>query len=228
MIVEFMGLSGAGKSSLVSAVRDLLAGDACLVDASRDVPHDGYRATLATHPLLSARIIGRAAARSRGRCFRTATGRLLMMGAVRQQVALQAAPGVPVILLEEGVIHYVWRKQMTLGEDLAVEVLERTLPHLADAVIHVEVSPEVARSRISGKPNIGSVQRRLLAHELGSPVWERATSTYRVLDAAVRAGLEPGRYLRVDNEHEDLQVTAGRVAEHLRGLLAPAPEERAR
>jgi hypothetical protein len=220
VIVEFMGLSGSGKSTLVAEVGDLLGGGVRLVDASRDVPHDGYRAIVKDHPLISVRTLGATVVRSRGRCLPTRTGRLLVMGAIRQQVALARHHGAPLVLLDEGVIHYVWRKQMTLDEDLSGEVLERIAPELVDAVVHVEVEPEVARSRIAGKPNIGSVQRRLLAREPGSPAWVRATETYRALGAAVEGGLEPGRYLRVGNDGADLPGTARKVADHLHELVS--------
>jgi hypothetical protein len=222
VIVEFMGLSGSGKSTLAAQVGGLLGAGARVVDASRDVPHEGYRAIVKDHPLISARTLGATVVRSRGRCLPTRTGRLLVMGAIRQQVALARHRGAPLVLLDEGVIHYVWRKQMTLGEDLSGEVLERIVPELVDAVVHVEVEPEVARSRIAGKPNIGSVQRRLLAREPGSPAWVRATETYQALATAVEGGLEPGRYLRVGNEGEDLPASARKVAEQLHHLVSGA------
>jgi hypothetical protein len=224
VIVEFMGLSGSGKSTLATEVGDLLGGGVQIVDASRDVPHDGYRAIVKDHPLISARSLSGTVVRSHGRCLLTRTGRLLVMGAIRQQVALDRHHGAPLVLLDEGVIHYVWRKQMTLGEDLTGAVLERIVPELVDAVVHVEVEPEVARSRIARKSNIGSVQRRLLACEPGSLTWVRATDTYRALGAAVQGGLEPGRYLRVSNDVEDLPVTARQVADHLHHLVRSVAE----
>lgn len=196
MIVELAGLPGSGKTTLV---RGLVA---TRPDLRSTIVRPGWgslltRRGLALHPFNLARAVGP----DRGWPAWPA-----LVARALAQAAIRPAPGAT-ILLEEGIVHHVWRT-LYLHPGLEDAGWDRLLDQQGPLVV-LAVSRGTRAARVAAKPGPGPVNREL-ATQAGA--WARGEALFnRVLEAAGR-----GRPIhRVATEG-----SASEAATRLAGLLA--------
>jgi hypothetical protein len=166
-IVEFVGLPGSGKSS---AARQISAIDPKWVSVvvRKTRPQD-----VAKRPLAVARQLANwnhlRVQWSDKKAFFT-----LLRFRIDHDRAIAEVP--PMLLLEEGITHHVWRElyvSPTLRTQPWGPLLEGVHPLIA-----LEADQETLRGRILGKLKRGSVNERLAAATPGGQDWQRAQDLY--------------------------------------------------
>lgn len=170
--IEFWGYPGSGKTTLS---RMLSASGVCVADTRwRGVAASPFITgrLLACEPLLRS-----ALGRSDG------AAQSLASVALRQSVAFAAARQTPAIV-QEGVVHEIWRILYRHPEEAQRSWWNAYLKYAGPTVLVLDISPEHALNRIRTKTNQGPVNRELATSADGD-AWSRATAAYAALLAAI-------------------------------------------
>lgn len=129
-----------------------------------------------------------------------------------QRVTLAECNGPCV--LEEGVIHEIWRLLYKhpdqLGESWWLDFVSRAAP----VVLLLDVPPQLALSRIRSKPAPGPINRELL-EDTTTERWARAAAALHALRAAIAAS-RANRLISLDAAVPNSNEVSARIADILR------------
>ena len=238
LVVEFVGLPGAGKSALSHQVAVLLKADGLVVSeptsrlnhvslTSRTLAKVGFGIGGAVAaPLTGARwlrIFRGLGQRSLADTGRVALNWFFLAGLTR---GLTHRSGVH--LLDQGIFQGLWsagyaaRDGTVAGREIDSAVLTALPPRIL--VIVVETSPATLRRRLHERPGGDSRLERDLTTEESAGSLTRAMATFagmlQLLDRLERQ--EAIALMRVQGEHpEQLQATAEAVAGRIMGMHSP-------
>ena len=176
MVIEFAGLPGSGKSTLVRRVTRDLGLPTCVL-----APLDSWG--LLRHPRSALTVVLGLPALSWARGQRSASLRLLQLCAAQGALSQSRTPW----LLEEGLVHHVWRA-VFLQPELANTAWPRMLTG-RHSVLVLETDDQTRYSRIQSKTGRGPVNEALRRAGIGGPEWTRSVESFReVLGAVARSG----------------------------------------
>jgi len=169
---ELWGLPGAGKSTQAKLLRS--RPDLSLVKLKPFAISLLARPSVAVEAMSDANV--RVGIGAGWFWPRSRNGRLARL-AVRQSVALK---GRPLHLIEEGLIHEIWRGLYS-AEDRHFESWLPFMQYIGPNVILLDVEPDEALRRILTKKSFGPVNSELAAVGLEHARWRRAIAAYGLL-----------------------------------------------
>jgi len=240
MHVEFLGLPGAGKTTMSRAVAAALRERRIPVtEPTYRVDHkvgNGVRQAvklwyslrrMIRRPLLSARwartVLG-SHQRALGSSWLETANLLYLLELIRSEAA---RPGVH--LFDQGLFQALWSLAYDSASPdviprLVLERVRRSLPRTAVVVV-VEASVTTVRARLLERPGTTSRLQRALTNGRSAAAFATATAVLRCAEAAAGELARDGRIhvLRVSNESDaELPQGVARVADALSRLLREA------
>jgi thymidylate kinase len=209
VIVEFLGLPGAGKTSVSVLAAELLAGRGFAVRSDTLNRFDGVGAwqrlaAVAGNPGLSMLLAG--AVPGSGWRARLAAGNRLVR---RDRLRRRVPDGT---LIDSGVLFAACGTSRRMGIEVAAIAARVTWP---DAIVHLRLDADVALARVRARaqPNV------LL--DVDDDEARRSLADYeRLISDVVAAVTVPTIEVRADEG--DLQHVAARVADELLGFMRSA------
>ena len=203
--VEFLGLPGAGKTTLVRHLACQLS-DVVLREEFLRVAR---RSDILMHPVQHLRpAIRSPSVVARGRVARNAVKSYMNQSAARQRHWEPAT-----VILEEGFVHHLWRA-IFCGLPIRNALrMAQDATNGADSFIYLEVTQGTAASRIARKANPGPINRILMDHDPGGHLWTEGQSTYELLAAEIASC---GAEVHNVDASQDLEVMTDIVVAILR------------
>lgn len=224
---EFVGLPGAGKSTVFSAMSHLASEEQLppirLGALPRLADAIGYFTEVDPEFLDLADRVSRVVAHVREERGEIDPDRLYKLQAReligRAYAVMEARDGPGVVVLEEGTVHQTWRLNRLLADS---PVTDRTLRDLwcatpvADVLVHLEVARSIRHARFATKPKLGPINRELAQIEPSDERWTTAEAQYE--EGIARALRRGSRLVSLANGPETSAVETARAVSDLAAI----------